>query len=224
MQSFGAVFGAQRVDKPWGHEEIWALSDTYCGKRLVVNAGEALSLQLHERKHETMFCIEGSGFLDVGPSLDALEVVALRPGVGVVVPVGHVHRLRAAADEPVVVLAGPRGGRGGPPEHRRRGPSRRPLTGACRPSTGAKPATSYYGPSLTYQALSNLSARVSVACVRASSDSCDLRLGRGGADPLRGSQFPAPWVRATDTDARVDSGRAPSYERGLREARMGKAL
>lgn len=42
-----------RVDKPWGHELWWAETDHYAGKILVVNAGQALSLQYHREKDET---------------------------------------------------------------------------------------------------------------------------------------------------------------------------
>jgi len=35
----------RRVDKPWGHEEIWAQTERYVGKVLVVRAGARLSLQ-----------------------------------------------------------------------------------------------------------------------------------------------------------------------------------
>ena len=36
-----------RVDKPWGHELIWAVAEEYAGKILFVKAGESLSLQFH---------------------------------------------------------------------------------------------------------------------------------------------------------------------------------
>src|SRR4051812_35692487 len=45
----------RRVEKPWGHELIWAHSENYCGKLLRVEAGEQLSLQYHERKDETLY-------------------------------------------------------------------------------------------------------------------------------------------------------------------------
>ena len=42
------------VQKPWGHETIWAHTDRYVGKILHIKAGEALSVQYHERKDETI--------------------------------------------------------------------------------------------------------------------------------------------------------------------------
>jgi quercetin dioxygenase-like cupin family protein len=47
------------VDKPWGHELIWAKTDRYVGKILHVKAGEALSLQYHEVKDETIMVLSG---------------------------------------------------------------------------------------------------------------------------------------------------------------------
>ena len=49
----------QRVDKPWGYELIFAHCDRYVGKILHVDAGQALSLQYHEKKDETLFMREG---------------------------------------------------------------------------------------------------------------------------------------------------------------------
>jgi len=40
----------RRVDKPWGHELIWAWTDRYVGKILVLEAGRRLSFQYHETK------------------------------------------------------------------------------------------------------------------------------------------------------------------------------
>ena len=44
---FGRAEGT-RVDKPWGYELRWAITDRYVGKVLHINKGEALSLQFHE--------------------------------------------------------------------------------------------------------------------------------------------------------------------------------
>ena len=48
-----------RVDKPWGHELIWARTDRYVGKILHIEAGHLLSLQYHERKDETIHVLRG---------------------------------------------------------------------------------------------------------------------------------------------------------------------
>ena len=48
-----------KVDKPWGHELIWASTERYVGKILFVRAGEALSLQYHRVKDETIMVLSG---------------------------------------------------------------------------------------------------------------------------------------------------------------------
>ena len=47
------------VDKPWGHELIWAETERYVGKILHIKAGEALSLQYHRVKDETIMVLSG---------------------------------------------------------------------------------------------------------------------------------------------------------------------
>lgn len=48
-----------KIEKPWGHEVIWAKTDKYVGKMIVINPGERLSLQYHEKKEETIYVLEG---------------------------------------------------------------------------------------------------------------------------------------------------------------------
>src|ERR671925_2033937 len=55
-----------KVEKPWGYELIWALTDDYVGKLLFVRAGHALSLQYHERKDESWYVQEGRAALELG--------------------------------------------------------------------------------------------------------------------------------------------------------------
>ena len=69
-------FPVRRVEKPWGHELIFAHTDRYVGKVLSIAPGQALSLQYHEKKDETFFVAlvveEGGGLvsrrLEVGES------------------------------------------------------------------------------------------------------------------------------------------------------------
>ena len=53
--------GAQRrVPKPWGSEQIWALTERYCGKIIRIDAGRRLSLQRHARKEESLIVLSGT--------------------------------------------------------------------------------------------------------------------------------------------------------------------
>ena len=50
----------RKVEKPWGHEIIWAETKDYVGKVLHINAGHRLSKQYHEVKEETVYVIKGT--------------------------------------------------------------------------------------------------------------------------------------------------------------------
>jgi mannose-6-phosphate isomerase len=90
---------AEHVDKPWGHEEIFALVEgSYVGKLLFVSAGESLSLQYHHEKDETIALISGQVEIDLGDSAETLRAVSLSPGDSVHVVPGTLHRLRAVED------------------------------------------------------------------------------------------------------------------------------
>src|SRR5947208_4752545 len=84
----------QRVDKPWGYELIWAHAERYVGKILHINAGQALSLQYHRRKDETIHLLSGSMRLEYDRGEGRREVV-LRPGESVRIVPGMVHRMVA---------------------------------------------------------------------------------------------------------------------------------
>ncbi len=93
----------EHVDKPWGHEEIFALVEgAYVGKLLHVRAGESLSLQYHHVKDETIALVSGHVEIDLGATADALRAVGLSPGESVHVPPGLLHRLRAVEDSVLV--------------------------------------------------------------------------------------------------------------------------
>ena len=54
----------RRVEKPWGYELIWALTDRYCGKVLFVRCGHSLSLQFHREKDEAWLVQSGRARLE----------------------------------------------------------------------------------------------------------------------------------------------------------------
>jgi len=96
--SESSKFQPRRVEKPWGHELIWADTERYVGKILHVKAGHALSLQYHERKDETIHLLTGEMRFWAGPSVDALEEIRLLAGESFRVRTGTVHRMEAVTD------------------------------------------------------------------------------------------------------------------------------
>jgi mannose-6-phosphate isomerase-like protein (cupin superfamily) len=87
-----------KVEKPWGHELIWAHTDRYIGKILHVKAGHALSLQYHERKDETIFLLRGRMRFFAGKNKDALREIAMNEGDSYHITPGTVHRMEAITD------------------------------------------------------------------------------------------------------------------------------
>ncbi len=83
----------ERIDKPWGHEEVLERNAKYAMKTLHIRAGEELSLQYHEVKHETIYCVSGKGSIMVDGN-----ITGLAPGVHVVVPPTAQHKIRAVDD------------------------------------------------------------------------------------------------------------------------------
>jgi mannose-6-phosphate isomerase len=97
----------RRVEKPWGHELIWADTELYVGKVLHVKAGHALSLQYHERKDETIHLLSGQLRFLAGPSADALEEVPLEAGDSYRIGPGTVHRMEALTDVDILEASTP---------------------------------------------------------------------------------------------------------------------
>lgn len=48
-----------KVKKGWGHEEIWATNDKYCGKMMHFNKGAKFSMHFHAVKDETWYVLSG---------------------------------------------------------------------------------------------------------------------------------------------------------------------
>ena len=87
------------VEKPWGHEEIFALVEgAYCGKTIHITAGHSLSLQYHDAKDETVSVLSGRVALELGPDTSSLERLEIGPGQSVHVPPKALHRLTAVTD------------------------------------------------------------------------------------------------------------------------------
>ena len=87
----------EKVDKPWGYELIYAHTDRYAGKILHVDPGQALSLQYHEEKDETLFLMEGEYLLVVEEDGEMVERT-VRAGESYHIPPGTRHRMVAGPE------------------------------------------------------------------------------------------------------------------------------
>jgi mannose-6-phosphate isomerase len=97
----------RRVEKPWGYELWWALTDSYAGKILHVARGHRLSLQFHETKDESAYLLRGRLLLSKGSSEDDLETVQLEAGATWRNVPGEVHTIEATEDCEILEVSTP---------------------------------------------------------------------------------------------------------------------
>ena len=74
--------------RPWGNYTVLDDSDTHKVKRIVVSPGKRLSYQVHARRSEHWFVVQGEGKLTLDD--DVTEVAA---GHAIDIPVGTAHRI-----------------------------------------------------------------------------------------------------------------------------------
>jgi mannose-6-phosphate isomerase len=98
-----------RIDKPWGYELRWAVTDRYLGKLLHVNRGEALSLQYHERKDEYQYVVAGSVDIEIGGIDGALTTLRMSAGDTLHIKPGTRHRITAIDDTDIFEVSTPEG-------------------------------------------------------------------------------------------------------------------
>jgi mannose-6-phosphate isomerase len=91
--------GAGRVDKPWGHELRWAVTERYLGKVIHIDAGHRLSLQYHECKDESILVVRGTLDLVLEDGAGVLRTHRLAAGESARIPTGRRHRFVASSGE-----------------------------------------------------------------------------------------------------------------------------
>jgi mannose-6-phosphate isomerase-like protein (cupin superfamily) len=106
MPEFGRV-DATKVEKPWGYELRWGITDRYAGKVLHINKGEALSLQYHERKDEYQYVVTGAVDIELGGADGKLERHRMRAGDTLHITPGTRHRLTAVEDTDIFEVSSP---------------------------------------------------------------------------------------------------------------------
>ena len=98
----------RKVEKPWGYELIWALTEEYCGKVLFVKAGASLSLQFHNEKDESWFVQSGRAKLELGDvGQGVLNEEVISAGAAFHYEPGTVHRVTALEDTTILEVSTP---------------------------------------------------------------------------------------------------------------------
>ncbi len=99
--------GHGRVDKPWGYELRWAITDRYLGKLLHIRSGHALSLQYHVQKDESILLVSGSLDLVLEDDRGDLVTHRLIPGMSARILPGRRHRFVAVEDAELFEASSP---------------------------------------------------------------------------------------------------------------------
>lgn len=95
-----------KIEKPWGHEILWAKTKDYAGKVLVILKGHRLSLQYHQNKEETIRLQKGLMELETGDQATRQKTL-MKPGDHFHIPPGLIHRMIAIEDCEVVEVSTP---------------------------------------------------------------------------------------------------------------------
>ncbi len=98
----------KRVDKPWGYELHWTPeSKPYMGKVLHVKEGARLSLQVHDKKQESWFIINGRGKVIWENKNGEIIETELENGKGYSCAIGQKHRLAGITDCDIIEVSTP---------------------------------------------------------------------------------------------------------------------
>ena len=102
-----AAPGSGRVDKPWGYELRWAITDRYLGKLIHITGGHSLSLQYHVQKDETIYVASGVLDLVLEDADGELRTHRMTEGMSARVPPGRRHRFVAVEDSDLFEVSAP---------------------------------------------------------------------------------------------------------------------
>lgn len=111
------------IKKPWGYEKILSSGDTFVVKKLFIKAGHKLSMQYHMIKTETIFLVEGDGFIIIPKqrggfngeeiyiakssrhSIEALDKSKMIPFKPYFIPPNRLHRIGATTDVTLIEVS-----------------------------------------------------------------------------------------------------------------------
>ncbi len=88
-----------KVARPWGYYETLAEAERFQVKRIVVNPGATLSLQMHHHRAEHWVVVSGTAQVTKGA-----EVILLTENQSTYIPQGATHRLKNPGMIPLVLI------------------------------------------------------------------------------------------------------------------------
>jgi mannose-6-phosphate isomerase len=99
--------GTGRVEKPWGYEIRWAVTERYAGKLIHVDRGHQLSLQYHVQKEESIHVLSGVMDLQLESNSGDVETHRLKAGMSAHIRPGRKHRFVAVEDTDLLEVSSP---------------------------------------------------------------------------------------------------------------------
>lgn len=89
----------KKVHRPWGCFTSIEKNNSYQVKQLVINPGEKISLQKHQRRSEHWIVISGIATVTRGES-----ITKLYPNQSTFIPIGEIHRLENQEKEDLIIV------------------------------------------------------------------------------------------------------------------------
>ncbi len=106
--TFSTSSYVKKIDKPWGYELHWVPEGLpYMGKILHINKGARLSLQVHDKKQESYWLLNGECDLIIENKEKNLITLHMEKGRGYTTIVGQKHRHIAVTDCDIVEVSTP---------------------------------------------------------------------------------------------------------------------
>jgi mannose-1-phosphate guanylyltransferase len=83
----------REVYRPWGRYDSIDVGDRYQAKRITVNPGAKLSVQMHHHRAEHWVVVSGAAMVSCGESLETLKSFVVNENESTYIPIGHIHAL-----------------------------------------------------------------------------------------------------------------------------------
>ncbi len=80
----------KKINKPWGYYVVLHKEKDYLIKKIVVYAGQRISLQYHNKRKEYWTVVSGNGIGEIGNTS-----IVLNKGRNVFIPIKTQHRIEA---------------------------------------------------------------------------------------------------------------------------------
>ncbi|MCU7836676.1 MAG: cupin domain-containing protein [gamma proteobacterium symbiont of Taylorina sp.] len=93
------IFNTEKVERPWGNYQCIDHAQRYQVKRIVVNQGEQLSLQMHHHRAEHWIIVRGTAKVTCGEA-----VFLLSENQSTYIPIGEKHRLENPGQIPLEII------------------------------------------------------------------------------------------------------------------------